>query len=152
MISWNRQPSLDFILRVLQAKYYVDYSWDTRTAHIQFRAQLSGSCLGDRYSWSIASSTLALNFLTPSFCGFLIRLIPCLGFGDFCWGRYKYGLVRRSISGVFSEEGALQYALAWYSRMGVMWSGSVAFYFERKLTCLEGCEAVKMWRLAESEL
>lgn len=75
------------------------------TAHKQFPAQSSGLCLTDRYSRSIASSTEALNFLALCFCFFLIRLISCLGLGDFCWGRHEYGL-RRSVGGVVSEEGA----------------------------------------------
>ena len=38
-----------------------------------------------------------------------------------------------------------------FFRMGVTRRGSVAFCRGRELTCLEECEAMKMWRLAQSE-
>jgi hypothetical protein len=39
-----------------------------------------------------------------------------------------------------------------FFRMRVTWRGSVAFCRGGGLTCLEGCEVVKMRRLAHSEL
>jgi hypothetical protein len=114
-----KQASLTrFHLESATSKILCGLELDTWTAYKQFRAQLSGSHLGDRYSGSIASSTVALNFLTPSFCGFLIRLMSCLGLGDFCGGRYEYGLLRRSICGVVSKEDALKCASGWYSLKG----------------------------------
>ena len=119
----------------------------------EIRAHLSSPPLGERYSRSTASSTVALNFLTPSFCGFLTRLMFCLGLGDFCWGLYEYGLLRRSMSGVISKEEDLQSVLAW----SLKWSpptckGSDSFPYGRGRTCLGEFELVEIGRLAQCDL